>query len=356
MLIKKIGLILATATFSMTPLLGLAHGDESSSSSADSGAMGMRVSAVLPENQVNKDHTYFDLLVKPNDEQTLVVNLTNTTDKSQTVTTSAAAAKTNINGVAEYGPSKNKLDKSAPFDFGKVAELPKQVEVPANSTKKLEIKVKIPDKQWQGIVAGGITITQAATATESNASKKAGVTIRNRYAYAIGVVLQTAEKTDVKENLSLEKVDAGQISSRNAIISELHSTTEAYLNGISITSKVTRKNSKKVLYEAKKSKMQITPNSVFAYPLSLDGHAFKPGKYTMNMTVKSKKSTWHFTKDFPITNEEAKKLNDKDVTLVHDEGFNWWWLVLAGAVIIAIILFWWQRRKKQSVNNDVKHF
>lgn len=65
MLIKKIGLILATATFSMTPLLGLAHGDESSSSSADSGAMGMRVSAVLPENQVNKDHTYFDLLVKP---------------------------------------------------------------------------------------------------------------------------------------------------------------------------------------------------------------------------------------------------------------------------------------------------
>ena len=71
MLIKKIGLILATATFSMTPLLGLVHGDESSSSSADSGAMGMRVSAVLPENQVNKDHTYFDLLVKPNDEQTL---------------------------------------------------------------------------------------------------------------------------------------------------------------------------------------------------------------------------------------------------------------------------------------------
>ena len=111
-----------------------------------------------------------------------------------------------------------------------------------------------------------------------------------------------------------------------------------------------------MLYEAKKSKMQITPNSVFAYPLSLDGHAFKPGKYTMNMTVKSKKSTWHFTKDFTITNEEAKKLNDKDVTLVHDEGFNWWWLVLAGAVIIAIILFWWQRRKKQSVNNDVKHF
>ncbi|WP_337090057.1 DUF916 and DUF3324 domain-containing protein [Leuconostoc pseudomesenteroides] len=346
MLTKKIGLILAATTFAMAPLLGLAHADDASSASDSSSAMGMRVSAVLPENQVNKAHTYFDLLVKPNDEQTLVVNLTNTTDKAQTVNTEVSAAKTNINGVAEYGPSNNKLDQSVPFDFGKVAETPKQVEVPANSTKKLEVKIKIPNKTWQGIVAGGITITQAASSSTADTSSKAGVTIRNRYAYAIGVVLQTADKTDLKEKLNLAKVSAGQISSRNAVISELHNTTEAYLNGISVTSKVTRQNSKKVIYEAKKSSMQIAPNAVFEYPLSLEGHAFKAGRYTMNMTVKSKKSTWHFTKNFTITNKEAKSLNDKDVTLVHDEGFNWWWLVAIAIVLIAGIFFWWHRRRK----------
>lgn len=337
--LKKIGLILAVTAITMAPLL--------SSVNAEDNSVGLRVSAVLPENQRSNDISYFDLLVKPKDQQTLVVNVANTTNKPQTVNTAVSAATTNVNGVVEYAPSKNKLDQSAPIDMAKIATLPKSIEIPANSSKKLEVKLTIPDKNWDGVVAGGITVTQAE-ATQSSSNKKTGVTIRNRYAYAIGVLLQTKQDSTVAEELNLAKVTAGQIDARNAIISELHNTSETYLKKVSVTSKVTRVNSSKVLYEAKKSDMKVAPSSIFNYPINLKGHSFKAGRYTMAMTVKSEKSTWHFKKNFTITTKEANDLNAKDITIVHDEGFNWWWIVLIVAIILALGAYIWKRRRNQT--------
>lgn len=338
MMLKKMGLILATTVMSFVPLISQTNAD-----GADS--VGLRVSAVLPENQRNTGQSYFDLLVQPKDKQTLVVNLVNTTDKPQKVNTAVTPAKTNVNGVVEYAPSKNKLDKSVPFDLAKIATLPSSVEIPANSTKKLEIQLDIPDKQWDGVVAGGISVTQAE-ASDNGDNKKSGVSVRNRYAYAIGVLLQTRQDPTVKEKLNLAKVTASQVDLRNAIISELHNTSETYLKKVAIKSKITRANSRKVLYESDKSDMKIAPNSIFNYPLSLKGHSFKAGRYTMDMTVKSEKNTWHFTKDFTITAKEAKDLNNKDITIIHDEGFNWWWLVALVAIILAIIIYIVRRRRQ----------
>lgn len=342
MILKRMGLILATTIMSFAPLIGQTNADGTDN-------VGLRVSAVLPENQRDTGQSYFDLLVQPKDKQTLVVNLINTTDKPQTVNTAVTAAKTNINGVVEYTPSKNKLDKSVPFDMAKIATLPKSVEIPANSTKKLAIQLDIPDKQWQGVVAGGISVTQAEV-NDSGDNKKAGISVRNRYAYAIGVMLQTKQDSTVKEELNLARVTAGQINLRNAVISELHNTSETYLKKVSIKSKITRVNGTKVLYESDKSNMKIAPNSIFNYPLSLEGHSFKAGRYTMDMTVKSEKNTWHFTKNFTITSKEAKDLNNKDVTIIHDEGFNWWWLVALVAIILAIIVYIVRRRRKAQTN------
>lgn len=339
---KKIGLMLAVTAITMAPLLSTVNAEDNS--------VGLRVSAVLPENQRSNDISYFDLLVKPKDQQTLVVNVVNTTNKPQTVNTAVSAATTNVNGVVEYAPSKNKLDQSAPIDMAKIATLPKSIEIPANSSKKLEVKLTIPDKNWDGVVAGGITVTQAE-ATQSSSNKKTGVTIRNRYAYAIGVLLQTKQDSTVTEKLNLAKVTADQIDARNAIISELHNTSETYLKKVSVTSKVTRVNSSKVLYEAKKSDMKVAPSSIFNYPINLKGHAFKAGRYTMDMTVKSEKSTWHFKKNFTITTKEANDLNAKDITIVHDEGFNWWWIVLIVAIILALGAYIWKRRRNQTNKN-----
>ena len=128
---KKIGLMLAVTAITMAPLLSTVNAEDNS--------VGLRVSAVLPENQRSNDISYFDLLVKPKDQQTLVVNVVNTTNKPQTVNTAVSAATTNVNGVVEYAPSKNKLDQSAPIDMAKIATLPKSIEIPANSSKKLEV-------------------------------------------------------------------------------------------------------------------------------------------------------------------------------------------------------------------------
>ena len=84
---KKIGLLFVATAMTMTPLLSTANAEDNS--------VGLRVSAVLPENQRSNDISYFDLLVKPKDEQTLIVNVVNTSNKPQTVNTAVSAAKTN---------------------------------------------------------------------------------------------------------------------------------------------------------------------------------------------------------------------------------------------------------------------
>ncbi len=60
------------------------------------------VQAVLPENQVNQNVSYFDLLMEPGDKQTLEVVLTNKTDKPVDVQVEAITASTNRNGIIDY--------------------------------------------------------------------------------------------------------------------------------------------------------------------------------------------------------------------------------------------------------------
>ncbi|WP_260360808.1 DUF916 domain-containing protein [Leuconostoc pseudomesenteroides] len=115
----------------------------------------------MPQNQISQNQSTFDLLVKPSSQQILVVKITNITNQAQTFNTAVTSAKTNINGDAEYVPSNNKLDKSAPFDMSKIARLPKILEIPANSTKQLTIKLDIPDKGWDAVVAGGLSVIQS---------------------------------------------------------------------------------------------------------------------------------------------------------------------------------------------------
>ncbi|MCM0582506.1 DUF916 and DUF3324 domain-containing protein [Weissella diestrammenae] len=347
---KKIGLGMMSLIIGLT---GCVAGINAKQKNTPVNPMGVSVSAVLPSNQFNKNHTYFDLLVKPGEDQKLTVNLTNATDDAQEMITAVTTAKTNVNGVVEYAPSKNKLDQTIPFDLGKATDFPKKITVPAHQTVPFTFTIHVPNQTWPGIVAGGVSITQAKVNDNQQTKKKAGISILNRYAYAIGIVMQTQADHTVPEKLTLKKVTAGQVSLRNAVMSELHNKSENYINRVAIQSKVYRANSKKVLYESKRSNMQIAPNTVFNYPLSIEGTAFKAGRYRMKMTVKSSHNTWYFTKNFTISAAKAKTLNAKDVSIVHDTGIPWWiWLIIVClAGLSGVLVFVVLKRKKQDQTN-----
>lgn len=72
------------------------------SSTASANQMNFAVIPNLPDNQVDKNHSYFDLQLDPGQTQTVSVTLRNDTDKDVVVAITMARATTNTSGVVQY--------------------------------------------------------------------------------------------------------------------------------------------------------------------------------------------------------------------------------------------------------------
>ncbi|EMW5328258.1 DUF916 and DUF3324 domain-containing protein [Enterococcus faecalis] len=297
------------------------------------------VEPVLPDNQLDNKNTYFDLMVKPEQKQTLVIHMRNDTDKEVVVEPKIHAATTNINGVVEYGESNTTLDETAPFDLAKlVVPEEKEVKIPAKSTHDLKMTVQMPKEAFKGMLAGGITLQEKEQKQEKESKKKEeqGLAIENKYAYVVAIVLQES-KDKVAQKLSLETVKPDQVNARNVINATLKNPEPTYINQLSVKAKITKKGEKESLYTSEKKEMQMAPNTSFAYPIALKGERLEPGKYTLEMQATSSKEKWSFTKDFEIKAETAKKLNDKDVTIQKNDNL-WLYSSLIILIVFVIIL------------------
>ena len=177
----------------------------------------------------------------------------------------------------------------------------------------------------------------------------------------MAIILQQNE-TKVQPDLKLLGVKPGQVNARNVINVSLQNPQAAYLNQLHLINTVSKGG--ETLYQSDTEDMQVAPNSNFSYPISLKGERLTPGKYVLKSTaygVKDEKGTyqvkgangeerylyeWEFTKEFTISGDVAKELNEKDVTI---KGTNWWLYLLIALIILALLLliFFLYRKKKK---------
>ncbi|PGZ57895.1 cell wall anchor protein [Bacillus cereus] len=303
----------------------------------DASMLKYSVEPVIPENQKDKKNTYFDLNMKPNDEQTIKIHMRNDTNEDVTVIPTIKTATTNINGIVEYGESNQKPDNTVPFKIEDIVSAKtKEVTIPKNGATDLELEIKMPKEEFDGILAGGITLQEKEKEGETKETKKEGLSIENRYAYTVAIVLHENDKP-VEPKLALDKVEPSQVNARNVINATIQNPNPRYMNQLAVETKITRKGETEVLYSSEKKDMQMAPNTSFAYPTSLDGKELKAGKYTLDMTAKSSGETWHFKKDFEIKGEVAKKFNEKDVSIKKD--YTWVYIVVGFILILIAVLF-----------------
>ncbi|WP_270279472.1 DUF916 and DUF3324 domain-containing protein [Vagococcus bubulae] len=302
-----------------------------------------------PDNQTDKSLGYYKLMVEPGQEQKLSMTFNNPSKEKISVSIAINSAKTNQNGVIEYGISKIKKDDSLKFDLKDILKGPEKVELAPDETKTVEFTVKMPDEAYDGVISGGIEIqkdNQEGTKTEEGGTK-----IINKYAYVVGVVLQENDK-DVPPELKLNKVEPGQSNYRNAIFINFSNIMPSYVNDMTTEVKIMKKGSETVLYEKKQTAMRMAPNSFINYPVSMNGEPMKPGNYEADILVTSgeRNQTWHWKQAFEITSEEADKFNNRDVGLVQEKGFNWKLVAMIVGlllIIIFIIVFLLYRKKKK---------
>lgn len=268
--------------------------------------------------QVDKQKTYFDLSLPKNELIPLKIHVTNNSNQSIDIEGEVSNATTNLNGVVEYSQNSNKLTGKEPFDLRQVANLERSKQTIApKQTVDFIINVKVPRKDYGGVVAGGITLRDV---TDRQANKNDSSMFKNKFAYAIALILH-GDKSTEKTKLLLEDVIPEQVNKRNILSAALVNDSTNYVNKVSIDARVLDSNKKEVLSE-KKENMQIAPSSIFQFPLYYKEKVMKVGTYTLQMEVKSNSQKWNLSKSFVVPENVAKKLNKTDVTTNENQALN----------------------------------
>lgn len=309
----------------------------------EAATLNFAVETVIPENQIDKNKTYFDLRMEPEQEQILEIVLRNDTQADVRMQPKINTAFTNINGVVEYNGTDKEPDNTLQNRIEDLVKTEEEVTVPAQGEYVLQLQVTMPKEEFDGVIAGGIVleevkeeVDQTKTDTTSDETEdEQSMSIKNTYAYVVGITLNENDNP-VQAELKLNDVTPAQLNARNVINANLQNVKPMYVNQMTVDATITEKDKTEVLYESHKESLQMAPHSNFDYPVSLNGEKMKGGTYTLKMRVTSKGEEWEFEKDFTIEKEVAKAFNQSDVTV---EKANNWILVAIGIAIIILVLF-----------------
>lgn len=315
-------------------------------SEAKASEFNFSVDIEIPENQVDKSKTYLDLQMNPNQIQKIPYTLYNDTSKDVTVEVTVHTATTNSNGVIEYGESLSELDDSLLYDMAKIVSTDNEIVIPSKSSIMKYLEIKAPEKEFSGVIAGGITFQEKPKDTvDSNQT----VGVVNRFSQVKAILIKNSEKV-VTPDLLLKKAYADQSNVRNVIAVNLQNPEATYIFNMKTTIEIYKKGEEKVYLTLKKDEVNVAPNTNFNLNVPLNGEKLEPGEYEAIVKASSGDESWNLKKDFEISGNTAQKLNDKDIDLKDDSDnqyLTWIIIGLVFVIVLLIILFIIKERRKK---------
>ena len=294
------------------------------------------VRAELPENQINQNKSYFDLLVKPGTKQILVVRVFNTSDESIDVKAKITNAATNTNGTIMY-TTEGIEDSSMVISIEDIAQLKTDsLTIEAQSSSIFEIELALPDKKFRGVLLGGIVI-EADTATKSKAdNEQNSIQIENKLTYVIGLKLQEDLDTVVVPNINYLGTDVLLHDISTAVGIRLQNSEAIIMKGVQVNAEIYRKGSKTVLYEYHNAAVEIAPNSAFDVAVVWGNEKLQEGTYRLKLRVQYKDYDWEWDEEFEIEFEKAAAVNQEAIN-IKVKVPNWIYFFIG--TLLVIVLF-----------------
>ncbi len=313
-------------------------GVESQGMSSD--ALGFTYENELPKNQIGK-HTYFELMVKPGDKQTLVTNVTNNTDEDMTVMISINDATTSRMGEIDYSSSKEKLVGEKTLSLKEMIEAPTQVKLKPKETKKIELKLKVPEQEFDGLVLGSVQLKQANQ--EEKKQEKERVSLDNEYSYIYSISL--------KENDNKVKTDVQSAGARydDMAYITIENKQQKIVSNMNIENIVMTKESDKVLDDFRVENYRMAPNSRLELPVE-GTEELAPGSYRTLTKVTVNEEQWQFESEFEVTKNNQKKIDSNFDETTKEKTVNWLviMLILLSFIGVTALIFYVLNKKKKS--------
>ncbi|PTO37552.1 cell surface protein [Enterococcus mundtii] len=294
---------------------------------------GFTIEGVTNAHQIDENISYFYLHEDPSAEDTLEVKLMNASNKEIMLNVRVTDANTNSNGIIDYsGDLENHSALKTPLSTILTPES-NEVKVPANSEVVTKLKLKMPADQTNGVILGGINVSEKA-AEQSGKQKKGTITVGNTYAYTLGVAVTNENEVDLyrNETVSLDGVEPELFDGRKIVSANILNPEPYIFSEANISGEIVKKGSDKAIIEQEMSDVSIAPQSTLPFHFDWGKKDLEPGTYVFKATVTSGEKKWPLEQEFTIEADKAKEINKESVFHVHIPQ----WLTLLMVILVAI--------------------
>lgn len=297
---KLIYITLFVAFFSMI-------GSKIAVAKEDDDNLGYVVSAERHGKQIDTEKTFFYIQTAPGEEEELKVKVTSTKKEKVKIKVYATDAITGDSGTIEYTDDLKLLDASLtdPVTSMTKIETP-SISVGNFETKEAIIKLTPPKESYSGVKMGALVFELE--------SEKGKEIVGNKFAYRVGLI--TAETgDDFRDAKTLKLIDVKSTIDRGKklVLATLQNPEPKILSGLQINAEITEKGKQEVVKRKKIESYSLAPNSHVDFAIDWGTTNIKAGTYIFKMDASNSFNDWKFEKEFTISKEQAKKMNEESV-------------------------------------------
>lgn len=260
--------------------------------------------AVQPSTQLDYDRDFFYVQTKPGENQTLEIELTNTSDEEISVTAIVTDAISTETGDIGYGVPLIKNETLINPISEIVVPEEKTVVLKGFEKRMISLNLTPPANHYEGVKIGAVTLT-----TEGDQKVDGMVKVESGYRIAI-VTSENGDDFNSGSSLDLIDVKPTLVDGRKVVQAAIQNPEPQSVEGVEIESELINKKTKEVVKKSKVSGYSFAPNSTLPFIFDWGLSNLEAGEYTVTMKAKNHEHEWDMKKDFTITANQAKKIND----------------------------------------------
>ncbi|MEH7097403.1 WxL protein peptidoglycan domain-containing protein [Neobacillus vireti] len=316
----------------------------------------VQFSLQYPVNQDSSTKGYYKLSMKPEQKQTIYIDLMNTSDVPVTLNIMNTNALSTQNGGINYTDSKGSelsysLNKS--FLANQYIQVQKQIELQANSKQTIPIKIIAPKNN--GTYLSGILFT-----TQQNSEKENDDLVQIKSEVRVGTAIQLdvgnreIPIVDIKESITKVYPSGIQIQTR------VENPSPSIIKSYEVHFKVYNLQNQ-LLFEGGSKQFDMAPFTGIMFPSNWNSSAIQTGKYRIDLTVKGEGKTYTKKNVFEVNKADLKTYKITNATsenkpiVENDNHMMIYSLIGVITALVGYIIFEKRKRRKQAQKEESKN-
>lgn len=259
------------------------------------------IGTIFSEHQTDKSDSFYDILWTPTHTDTFGIRITNNTNNDQTYTIKTGKAKTTSTGSINY-TNTNEETEAEKYKISDMLKIPNEFKVPANSSRVVNGTITFPsDAEYNGILIGGINVSEKIDDKDSTSG-----TITNKVSYTTPLVIRGNVDKRPNPEIKFKGVSVKQLTANNySLNTKIYNVKTNLLNDSTFSATI--KDAKGKIIDTQKNSLDITPETIFEYPIKLSGD-YPSGKYTVDLKINHENRQWTYSNNFIIGSEQASAI------------------------------------------------